>query len=228
MPTMLEVEVIYPESDGQPMADNTEQFDWIVILKLGLELVFADNPNVFIAGDLLWYPVEGDNKTSVAPDVMVAFGRPKGRRGSYLQWKENNIPPQVVFEILSPCNTRAEMIRKLSFYERFGVEEYYLIDPDRQDATGWLRFDDGLTPIKNMHGWTSPRLGIQFEIEDGQIRVLDPKGNPFADYVDLAKRADAVALLAEAERNRAERERERAEKFAAKLRELGLDPENVS
>ncbi len=40
---------------------------------------------------------------------MVAFGRPKGERGSYQQWKENNIPPQVVFEILSPGNTQTEM-----------------------------------------------------------------------------------------------------------------------
>jgi Uma2 family endonuclease len=32
---------------------------------------------------------------------MVVFGRSKGDRGSYQQWKEDNIPPQVVFEILS-------------------------------------------------------------------------------------------------------------------------------
>ncbi len=32
---------------------------------------------------------------------MVVFGRPKGDRGSYKQWLENQIAPQVVFEILS-------------------------------------------------------------------------------------------------------------------------------
>ncbi|MBN3922825.1 MAG: Uma2 family endonuclease, partial [Nostoc sp. NMS4] len=31
------IEVIYPESDGQPMADNTEQFAWIVKIKENLE-----------------------------------------------------------------------------------------------------------------------------------------------------------------------------------------------
>lgn len=54
-------------------------------------------PNVFVAADLLWYPLESDNKTKVAPDVMVVLGRPKGDRGSYQQWQEANIPPQVVF-----------------------------------------------------------------------------------------------------------------------------------
>jgi hypothetical protein len=53
-----------------------------VTIKENLELVFADNPEVFVAGDLLWYPVEGNNKLRIAPDVMVAFGRPKGDRGS--------------------------------------------------------------------------------------------------------------------------------------------------
>ncbi len=117
--------VIYPDSDGKPMADNTKQFCWIVVIQQNLEWLFADKPDVFVTDDLLWYPVEGDNKTRVAPDVMVAFGLPKGDRGSYKQWEEENISPQVVFEILSRGNKRAEMNRKLLFYDRFGVEEYY-------------------------------------------------------------------------------------------------------
>ena len=79
--------IIYPDSDGQPMADNTKQFPWIVTIKENLELLFADRPDVFIAGDLPWYPVEGDNKIRQAPDTMVVFGRPKGDRGSYKQWE---------------------------------------------------------------------------------------------------------------------------------------------
>lgn len=64
---------------------------------------------VFVAGDLLWYPVEGNPKITQAPDVMVIFGVPKGDQGAYKQWEENNIAPQVVFEILSPSNTQKEM-----------------------------------------------------------------------------------------------------------------------
>lgn len=86
-------DIIYPESDGQPMADNTEKFKWIVTIKENLEIIFAANPDIFVAGELLWYPIQGDNKTRQAPDIMVAFGRPKGKRGSYKQWEENNISP---------------------------------------------------------------------------------------------------------------------------------------
>lgn len=32
--------IIYPESDGQPMAENTKQFRWIVTIKENLEILF--------------------------------------------------------------------------------------------------------------------------------------------------------------------------------------------
>src|SRR6266542_1981574 len=91
----------YPDSDGLPMADNTLQFEWIVTIKGNLDRLFADDPLVFVAGDLLWYAVEGRPEIRSAPDAMVVFGRPKGYRGSYKQWMEDGIPPQVVFEVLS-------------------------------------------------------------------------------------------------------------------------------
>ncbi len=121
-------EIIYPDSDGQPLADNTLQFRWITTIKTNLDWLFREQSDVFVAGDLLWYPVENDNKLRQAPDIMVVFGRPKGERGSYRQWLENNISPQVVFEILSLGNTLTERSKKQLFYDRYGVEEYYLYD----------------------------------------------------------------------------------------------------
>src|SRR5436190_19178411 len=92
---------IYPDSDGKPMADNTKQLSWIVVLYGNLCALFREAVDVFIAADLLWYPVEEHSEARAAPDVFVVFGRPKGHRGSYQQWLEGDIPPQVVFEILS-------------------------------------------------------------------------------------------------------------------------------
>src|SRR5215213_7104502 len=88
-------EVIYPDSDGEPMAEDTLQFEWITTIKGGLDAIFHDDPNVFVAGDLLWYPVEGDSTIRAAPDALVVFGRPKGHRGSYQRWREEGIPPHV-------------------------------------------------------------------------------------------------------------------------------------
>ena len=73
--------VIYPDSDGEPMADNTLQFEWIVTIKENLDLVFVDRPDVFVAGDLLWYPVEGDPKTRTAPDATGSVRPAQGIPG---------------------------------------------------------------------------------------------------------------------------------------------------
>jgi len=115
MPTSTDVaQITYPQSDGQPIADNTKQFRWIVTIQGGLDALFRADPQVVVAGDLLWYPIEGHPETCMAPDVMVAFGHPKGDRGSYLQWEEGGIAPQVVFEIRSPGNTIAMQTRTSS------------------------------------------------------------------------------------------------------------------
>lgn len=202
--------IVYPESDGKPMADNTRQFRYIVTIQGGLDALFKDDPNVFVAGDLLWYPVEGNNQLRVAPDVMVAFGRPKGDRGSYLQWREGNITPQVVFEVLSPGNTLLEMTRKLRFYERHDVEEYYVYDPDHGELAGWQRAGDILEEITPMEGWVSPRLGVRFNLEGVELIITRPDGRRFETFVELTERAEA--------------ERQRAERLAERLRALGVDP----
>lgn len=235
--------VIYPDSDGLPMAENTLQFRWIVTIQGGLDALFGDNPDVFVAGDLLWYPVEGDNKTRAAPDAMVVFGRPKGERGSYRQWEEDGIAPQVVFEVLSPGNRFGEMHTKFHFYETFGVEEYYIYDPDRVTLEGWRRSGERLEEIPEMNGWISPRLGVRFELGE-ELRLMGPDGRPFVSYVELAAQRDeaarqrdemerrseeAVRQSEEAMRQReeavrrSEEDRRLAERLAARLKELGED-----
>jgi len=193
--------VVYPESDGLPMADNTKQFRWIVTVQGGLDAIYRDDPNVFVAGNLFWYPVEGDNTIRVAPDIFVVFGRPKGDRGSYLQWLEDNIAPQVAFEILSPENRAGKLVEKFKFYEHYGVEEYYVFGAE---LAGWTRAKEELIRIPEMHGWVSARLHVRFELVDDDLRLYAPDGKKFATYVELAERAD---------------------KLAAQLKALGIEPE---
>ncbi len=203
--------ITYPDSDGKPMADNTQQFRWIVTIKENLEILFADQPEVFVAGDLLWYPVEGHNRIAQAPDAMVVFGRPKGDRGSYRQWEEAGLAPQVVFEILSPSNTASEMTRKLAFYLQYGVEEYYQYDPDRHELVGTQAVDGRPLEIRDWSNWVSPRLGIRFELTDEGLQIYGPGGDRFLTPVELAAERDRAREQAEQEHQRAEQEHQRAE-----------------
>jgi Uma2 family endonuclease len=230
--------IVYPESDGQPMADNTLQFEYIVTIKCGLEAEYRDDPNVFVAGDLFWYPEEGHPEIRTAPDVLVVFNRPKGHRGSYRQWEEDGIAPQVVFEILSPGNRFGEMLQKFRFNERYGVEEYYLYDPDHGVLEGWLRDGQVLREIPTMNGWTSPRLKVRFELVDGRLYLYGRDGRRFLTYVELMEqwereqreRQQAQQQLEQAQQQleqaqqQLEQAQQRAERLAAKLRALGVEP----
>ncbi len=242
MAKIISSQMTYPESDGKPIAENTLQFQWIVTLQGNLDALFLKESLVFVAGDLLWYPVEGNNRIAEAPDVMVALGRPKGHRGSYLQWQEGNVAPQVVFEVLSPSNRTAELLNKFQFYGRYGVEEYYLLDPFRCTLDGWLRKGSDLEAIESMNGWISPRLNIRFEVTENEINIYKPDSSRFLTHLELheqeakerrlansereradneRERADNERERADSERQRADSERERVDRLAARLRELG-------
>jgi len=259
----------YPDDDGEPMSDNTLQYKWMVVIEGGLEALFRNDSHVFVAGNLLWYPVEGEPTIRAAPDAMVVFGRPKGRRGSYKQWEEGNVAPQIVFEVLSPGNLPDELERKFEFYEKYGVQEYYIYDPDDGIMEGWIRAGDHLEEVPEMAGFVSPRLGIRFEPGEGpdHLFIVGPDSEPFVTQLEMVdqrdserqqkdaerRRADAERLRAIAERLRADDERhradaadlradderrqkeaerqradaadQRAERLAARLRELGIEPE---
>jgi Uma2 family endonuclease len=222
-----DLDLQFPDSNGKPMADNTEQYRWIVIIKENLEILFSDCPDVFIAGDLLWYPIRSRLIAPVAPDVMVAFGRPKGRRGSYKQWQEDNIPPQVVFEIRSPSNDAEETDRKLEFYDTYGVEEYYLYNPDNFQLDAWVRQGQHLAKVWQLDQWMSPRLGIRFEIGQGELELYRPDGQRFLTSVEMEQRIRETETALQQERQRANQERQRAEQLEDYLRSLGVDPSQL-
>jgi len=223
----------YPDDDGEPMADNTWQFRWIVLLAVNAEAYFRNSPNVFVAGNHLIYPVEGRPNIRFAPDMYVAFGRPKMDRRCYRVWKEEGIFPQVVFEVWSRHNRFQRMEDKKWFYEEYGAEEYYIVYPEFPcHIEGWMRSGGALERIANMNGHLSPRLGFRFAVEAGEIAIFGPDGRELRPAVEIAaEREVAEQARAAAERElTAERagraaEQERLARLAAKLRELGIDPD---
>jgi Uma2 family endonuclease len=222
-----DIDSCLPDSDGKPMADNTEQFRWIVLIKENLEILFASIADVFVAGDLLWYPVRSRIVPPVAPDIMVVFGRPKGKRGSYRQWREGNIPPQVVFEILSPSNKSQDMDIKLEYYDTYDVEEYYLYDPKTDQLNGWMRQGQHLLPIFQINQWVSPRLGIRFDTSGSELEIYRPDGQRFLSSVELQQRVEQERQRADDAEAQLAQQRQRAEQLEQYLKNLGIDPNQL-
>ena len=234
----LDSAFLYPDSDGKPMADNTIQYRWIVRLVANLRHLFRGQ-TVFVAGDLLWYPQQVTEPPAPcqAPDAMVVFGRPEGDRKSYKQWEENNIAPQVVFEILSESNSAQEMLNKQLFYRQHGVLEIFIYDPKSYEFWGLVRSDPKgdfapVTPLS--FPWISPLLGVGFEMFADGLALFYPNGEPFKDpEVIFVERDQAQQQRdqAEQERDQAQQERDQAQqerdRAFAKLQELGIDPSTL-
>jgi Uma2 family endonuclease len=122
------------------------------------------------------------------------------------------------------------MTRKHAFYNRYGVEEYYVYDPDRNELSGWQRSDGWLWEIDPIEDWVSPRLGIRFSSGTGELRLFHPDGQQFITFVEMQQRAEQERERAEQERERAEQaehalsaERAHVEELLNRLRALGQE-----
>jgi Uma2 family endonuclease len=214
------VPLLYPESDGQPMADNSKQFRWIFVLVGNLAAVYRDRADVLVGGNQFWYPEEGNTENRAAPDVFVVFGRPKGDRGSYMQWQEENVPMTVVFEVLSPSNSVPEMIKKHAFYDENGVEEYYIYDPEKDSLFAYVRGVETLVAVRKVHGFKSSRLGIHFDLSGPEMIVYRPDGRRFLTFEELEAEREREQRRAEKAEKRAERAEQRAERLAELTRKI--------
>jgi Uma2 family endonuclease len=221
--------IIYPESDGLPMAENTKQLRWIVVLYGNLAALFRTAGDVFVAADLFWYPLQGQPEVRMAPDVLVVFGRPKGDRGSYRQWEEGDVPVTVVFEVLSPSNTVAEMADKLAFYDEHDVEEYYVYDPDTNLLMVYLRQGAALRRVRIGTEFVSPRLGIRFDISGEELVGHGPDGRRFLSFEKLeVGRAQEQRLVAEQRAEQAEQRAARLAELSRKARRQQASPEELA
>jgi len=90
-----------------------------------------------------------------------------------------------VFEIISPGNTVQEMGSKFQFYQKYGVQEYYVYNPHRNSLEGWYRKNNLLEGIKGIQGWISPNLGIKFELLAETLAIYGPDGEKFYSFVEL-------------------------------------------
>ena len=215
------------------MSENTLQFKWIVTIEGGLDAIFVNDSNVFVAGDLLWYPVEGNPNIRSAPDAMVVFGRPKGNRGSYKQWEEGNIHLRRSSRSSHPATAPERW--NASFSSTNDMEWRSTIFTTLIAVILLVGgANDILEEVPVMAGFQSPRLKIRFEPGEGpdDLKIIGPDGEPFLTYAELVKQrsadrqraqekarlAEEKAQLAEQQTRLAEQQAEASDRLAAQSR----------
>jgi len=212
---LMTTEVHYPETDGKPMAETETHLDQMMDLIHCLRKWFRDDPQVYVAGNLLFYYEEGDPQASVAPDVFVVRGVEKHRRRVYKLWEEGK-GPDLVIEITSRSTKLEDLGNKKALYAEMGVREYLIHDPLGEWLTPALALyrlkGREYVPIEaGAERLASEVTGLEFDIVEGFLRVFDPATGKMlptsGEEGDV--RTEAEMARAEAEMARAEAERER-------------------
>ncbi len=214
----------YPSSDGRPMAETELHRDVTVDLIDVLQFRYADDPDVYVSGDMLVFYEEGDRLKHLAPDVFVALGCPKlPKRDHFLMWIEGKAPDLVV-EITSKSTRREDQGKKLRLYRTaLRVPEYFQFDPTedylRPPLQGFRLVGDEYVPIEPVEGrLPSEVLGLHFERRGPELHLYDPATGGY--LIPSRLRAEAEFERAEAERERAEAERARADRAVADMEAL--------
>ena len=170
--------VVYPESDGKPMAETEYHRDIMIDFIQMLKHYFRNTNDVHVSGNLLMYYEEGNPRKSVSPDVFVAFGVSKKRRRTYKVWEEGHTP-DFVLEVASPSTYRHDLTRKKDLYASvLGVREYYIYDPYHEVNPYFLGFrlvDGAYEEITFADGrLPSLVLGLELGERDGVFGLYDP------------------------------------------------------
>ncbi|MDH3603035.1 MAG: Uma2 family endonuclease, partial [Candidatus Tectomicrobia bacterium] len=171
--------IIYPESDGKPMAETDVHIDALIYLREALKDYFRAAPRVYIAGNMLLYYEEGNPSACIAPDVFVVQGVDKYERRTYRLWEEAQ-PPAVVFEITSRSTRLEDKGTKRALYAMLGVREYFLYDPLGEylqpALQGYRLRGDDYEPIPATADGilVCHTLSLELHLESGRLRLLDP------------------------------------------------------
>ncbi len=216
----------FPESDGKPMAETTENVVQMVDLMFALRdlLETQGRARVAVGGNQLMYYNRHNGRDHVSPDVYVALDVASGGRPKWETWVEGKFP-DIVFEITSHSTQDVDLGSKRALYARLGAQEYYIYDPQQELSPpfrGYIRQGDALEPMapRSNGAIASPLLGAELRQVGVYLRVIDPAtGLPIRtpDEERHDRRvAEERALLEERARLAAE---DRAARAEAALRE---------
>ena len=233
-----------PSSDELPCSDDTpvdNELQNLVpnFLEVILGLIWLNRNDWFFAVDMGIYHTTGSNpRIPIVPDGFLCLGVERLKndqlRDSYIVWEENNVVPIWVLEVVSKTYG-GEYDQKLKDYAQMGVLYYTVYNPiysrrDKHEPLEVYRLVKGVYELQSSFGkgelggvvWM-PEVGLGIGRGMGSYCGLqrewlywyDQAGNRFLTPEEVAQQ----------EREIAQQERSRSQKLAAKLRELGIDPD---
>jgi Uma2 family endonuclease len=224
-----------PCDDGVPMETQRHKMQMDLLLET-LDPWLAARDNGYIGGNMFVYYSSSQlkNQDFKGPDFFAVLDVPKAERKSWVLWEEGK-SPDVVIELLSESTAEQDKNRKkLVYQDQMRVPEYFWYDPF--DPTDWrgFRLVGGVYQDMELDvadRYISEKLGLALVrwsgdyngVETVWLRWATLAGVLMPTRAELLQQAQAFAEQA---RVRAEQAQANADRLAAKLREMGIDPDN--
>ena len=221
--------LVYPESDGEPMAETGRHVRALLDMIDMIDWHFRDTPDVHVSGNMFLYYEESNPRKVISPDVFMVRGVAKKELRTYKTWEQQPYLDFVI-EFASPSTFTRDFAEKKEIYEQIlRVKEYYIYDPYHEIQPSFIGFrlvEGSYEEITFVEGrLPSETLDLELGERDGALRLYDPvKGTwfgPAREHVDEAETRASEAETRVSEESRARQEAEsRAQHAEAELEKL--------
>jgi len=224
--------VIFPSDDlysDEPPLETELHLRQIILFLNCLEWLWRGRNDVYIAGNLTIYYSRNQRKDKDfrGPDFFVVLDTERKMRRSWTVWEEEGKYPHFILETLSESTAKIDRgLKKELYQDTFRTPDYFWFDPETLEFEGFHLVDGKYEPLEaNEEGqlW-SQQLGLYLRVEQGLLRFFTEEG----ELVPTPEEdAEFERQQKESEREQKEFAEQKAERLAAKLRELNIDPDSI-
>lgn len=217
----FEPDVVAPpsglESDEPEMEGYLHLIQMVLLLET-LEQHWQHRTDYFAAGNLTVFfsPRQIKSEKFRGPDFFVVLGTEKKPRKSWTVWDEDGRYPNMIVEILSESTQALDRgLKKQIYQDVFRTPDYFWFDPETLELAGFHIVEGRYQPLTpdaqgRLH---SAQLGLLLGLHEGKLRFFTMEGKLLPAAKELGQQAEAA--------------KQQAERLAAKLRELGVDPDKI-
>ncbi|MGV0024154.1 Uma2 family endonuclease [Phormidesmis priestleyi] len=242
----LSQDIVFPPgdiySDELPLESELHLRQLLLLIRC-LELWWDDRQDFYVFGNLTIYysPRQLKSEFFRGPDVFVVLGTERKTRKSWVVWEEDGKYPNVIIELLSDSTAKIDRgLKKQIYQDTFRTPEYFWFDPNSLEFQGFRLMAGEYQALQpDPQGWLwSQQLELYLGIHQRQLRLFSRQGQLIPTPEEWAESAqqqlevaqqqlETAQQQAEAAQQQMENERLQKERFAAKLRELGVDLETL-
>jgi Uma2 family endonuclease len=239
----------------EPEMESSLHYAQLALLVACLEWLWRDQTDFFIGANLTIYFSRQQlrNRDFRGPDFFLVKRTEPRSRNAWVVWEEDGRYPDLIIELLSTSTANVDRTLKKDLYQnRFRTPEYFWFSPDTLEFQGFRLVGHEYEAISpNEHGWRwSEELELYLGVEANQLRYFSAQGEKIptlaeaiaqsmaeteqaiAQSEQLAAQARQASARAEQSEQQLEQERrrrleaqQRAEQLVARLRAMGVDPD---